>query len=50
MKELSSMGKEMDFILLGIRMDRSLVNQLIRMGKKMDYILLGMRMDRKVVK
>ncbi len=36
LKELSRMGKKMDYLLIGIKMDRSLEKEITRMEKKMD--------------
>ena len=47
MKELTRMGKKMDYIMGGIIMDRSGLKVFTRMGKRMDYILLGIKMERK---
>ena len=41
------MGKLTDYLLDGMRMDRSGENKTISMGKKTDYLLSGMRMDRR---
>ena len=38
-KELTRMGKKMDYGLLGMRMDKREVNGLTRMGKKKDLSL-----------
>ena len=37
----------MDYLLVGMRMDRSGENKAIRMGKKTDSLLSGMRVDRR---
>jgi hypothetical protein len=41
---------EMDYGLLGIRMDIRRKKELTKMGNKMVYSLFGMRMDRRLQK
>ena len=49
-KELTRMGKKMDYGLTGMKTDRSDGKERLRMGKEMVYGLIGMRMERRVQK
>ena len=40
----------MDYLLIGMRMDRSSGKELSKMVKKMEFGLNGMRMDRRSMK
>ena len=40
------MGKRMDYILVGIIVEKLKEKELTRLGNKMDYGLGGMKMDR----
>ena len=41
------MGKEFDYILIGLKMERRKKKELISgLGENMDYGFLGMKMDR----
>ena len=47
-KELTRMGKKMDYLLVGMKMDKRREKELTRTG--MDYLLVGIRMEKGIQK